>query len=100
MRPKKTRWIKCSDKERCFRPKCCGPSKLEGVVLTLDEFEAIRLSDFEQLYHVEAAKNMRISRPTFTRILASARKKLSDALVNVKAIKIKGGCCAQSKKED
>ncbi|NLE64760.1 MAG: DUF134 domain-containing protein, partial [Elusimicrobia bacterium] len=47
MRPKKTRWVKCLPGERCFRPKCKKPGELEGVTLTLDEFEAIRLADLE-----------------------------------------------------
>jgi len=68
-------------------------SKLEGVYLTLDEFEAIRLIHVEGLMQEEAARRMHISRPTFTRILGSARNKIADALVNVKAIRIEGGCC-------
>lgn len=93
MRPKKTRWVKCLPGERCFMPKCKPLNKLEGVCLTVDEFEAVRLSDLEQLYHVDAAKKMKVSRPTFSRIVASAHNKIADALVNVKAIKIEGGCC-------
>ncbi|MFA5261488.1 MAG: DUF134 domain-containing protein [Candidatus Omnitrophota bacterium] len=93
MRPKKTRWIKCEPGERCFRPLCKPVNKLEGVYLTLDELEAIRLADFEKMEHLEAARRMRISRPTFSRILSSARSKVADGLVNIKAIKIEGGCC-------
>ena len=93
MRPKKTRWIKCSPGERCFRPKCRPEGILEGVILTLDEFEALRLADLDKLYHDEAAKKMKVSRSTFSRIVSSARQKVADALVNIKAIKIEGGCC-------
>ncbi|MBF0384425.1 MAG: DUF134 domain-containing protein [Candidatus Omnitrophica bacterium] len=93
MRPKKTRWVKCEPGERCFRPRCKPLNKVEGVFLTLDEFEAIRLADFEQLQQIDAAKMMRISRPTFSRILSSAHNKIADGLVNIKAIKIEGGCC-------
>jgi len=93
MRPKKIRWIKCLPSERCFKP-CCKPSrKLEAVSLSLDEFEAIRLSCFEGLKQEDAAKRMKVSRPTFSRIETSAHKKIADALVNIKAIKIEGGCC-------
>ena len=49
MRPKKTRWVKCEPGEKCFQPQCKPLSKLKGVVLTIDEFEAIRLSDLEGL---------------------------------------------------
>lgn len=93
MRPKKTRWVKCEPGERCFKPRCRPLSKLEGVSLSLDEFEAIRLADFEELKQVDAARLMHVSRPTFSRIIASARKKVADGLVNIKAIKIEGGCC-------
>ena len=93
MRPKKTRWIKCMPGERCFRPQCGSLKQLKGVYLTLDEFEAVRLSDVEGLKQAEAAKKIKVSRPTFSRILTSAHKKIGDALVNVKAIKIEGGSC-------
>lgn len=93
MRPKKIRWVKCVPDERCFKPLCRPLSKLESVYLTIDEFEAIRLADLEKLQQEAAAKKMRISRPTFSRIVASARKKIADCLVNIKAIRIEGGCC-------
>jgi len=93
VRPKKTRWVRCEPGERCFRPLCKPLKKLEGVYLTLDEFEAVRLAHLEELKQVDAAKMMRISRPTFSRIISSAHKKIADALVNIKAIKIEGGCC-------
>jgi predicted DNA-binding protein (UPF0251 family) len=93
LRPKKTRWVRCEPNERCFRPQCKPLSKLKGVFLTLDEFEAIRLAHLEGLKQQEAARKMRISRPTFTRIISSANSKIGDALVNIKAIRIEGGCC-------
>ena len=93
MRPKKTRWIKCDPGERCFRPQCVPLSKLDGVFVTVDEFEAVRLADVEGLKQEDAAKRMKISRPTFSRIIASAHSKIGDALVSIKAIKIEGGCC-------
>ena len=93
MRPKKTRWIKCEPGERCFRPQCKPLNKLEGVNMTLDEFEAIRLSYLEGLEQEEAAKFMKVHRSTVSRILDSAHKKIADALVNIKAIRIEGGCC-------
>jgi len=61
------------------------------VVLTVDEYESIRLSDDENLKQEEAAARMNISRPTFTRLIDSARKKIADAMVNGKIIRIKGG---------
>ncbi len=93
MRPKKTRWIKCVPGERCFKPLCKPLDKLEDVYLTLDEFEAVRLACLEGLKQIDAAKRLKISRPTFSRILTSAQNKIADGLVNIKAIRIEGGCC-------
>jgi len=93
MRPKKTRWIKCLPGERCFKPRCKPLDKLKAVSLNLDEFEAIRLSCLEGFKQEDAAKKMKVSRPTFSRIETSAHKKIADALVNIKVIKIEGGCC-------
>lgn len=93
MRPKKTRWVKCLPGERCFRPQCRPSNKLKGVILTIDEFEAMRLACLEGMKQEEAARLMKISRPTFSRIVTSACQKVADAFVNIKAIKIEGGCC-------
>jgi len=68
-------------------------SELDGVVLSIDEFEAMRLACLLEMKQEDAAKLMKISRPTFSRIVASACKKVTDALVNIKAIRIEGGCC-------
>ena len=95
MRPKKTRWVRCEPGERCFRPKCKPHIELEGVILSLDEFEAVRLTDWEGLDQVDVAKKMNVHRSTVSRILASARRKIADALTNIKAIKVEGGCCAR-----
>ena len=98
MRPKKTRWVKCVPAERCFKPLCKPLNKLEGVYLSLDEFEAVRLACLEGLKQLAASKLMKVSRPTFSRILTSAHKKIADGLVNIKAIRIEGGCCEIIKK--
>jgi len=93
MRPKKTRWVKCEPGERCFRPQCKPLSKVKGICLTIDEFEAIRLSDLEELTQVQVATHMRVHRSTVSRIITSAHKKIADAFVNIKAVRIEGGCC-------
>jgi predicted DNA-binding protein (UPF0251 family) len=64
---------------------------LDEVVMTLDEFEALRLADLEKLYQARAAERMRVSRPTFSRIIDSARAKVADALVHGKSLRIQGG---------
>ena len=74
-----------------FRPERAHPSQLEEITLTLDELEAIRLADLEGLYQEEAAERMGISRPTFGRILDAARRKVAEAIVLGKALKIEGG---------
>lgn len=93
MRPKKTRWVKCDPGERVFYPKTMSRDKGKCIVLSLDEFEAIRLLDYEGLSQVQASLQMRVHRSTVSRIAASARKKLMHALVKIKPIKIEGGCC-------
>lgn len=93
MRPKKIRWIKCAPNERCFRPQCTPLKKLQGVNLALDEFEAIRLADLEKLSQLQVAKRMKVHRSTISRILDCAHQKIADALVNIKAVRIEGGCC-------
>jgi len=64
---------------------------LEESVLTVDEFEAVRLKDLEGMEQEKCAKKMDISQPTFHRLVLSARKKIADAIVYGKAIKIVGG---------
>ncbi len=59
--------------------------------MTLDELEALRLTDLDGLYQQEAAKRLHVSRPTFGRIVDSAHSKVADALVNGKALRIEGG---------
>ena len=63
----------------------------EVVILLMEEYEAIRLMDYEMLNQVTAAKMMNVSRPTFTRIYDSARKKISKALVLSLKLEIGGG---------
>ena len=90
------------------RPQCCrriagrpiasvfhpegipAPGRIE-IVLSLDEFEAIRLADLEGLYQEQAAERMSVSRPTFGRILAAAHRKVAEALAHGKTLKIEGG---------
>jgi hypothetical protein len=61
------------------------------VHLKADEFESVRLSDLEGLYQEEAARRMRVSRQTFGNIISAAHKKIADAIVHGKAIRVEGG---------
>jgi predicted DNA-binding protein (UPF0251 family) len=74
-----------------FKPAGIPLRVLEEVRLTVEEAEAIRLKDMEGLEQEEGAEKMSISRPTFQRILSSARQKVAHALLNGKAIRIEGG---------
>jgi len=71
-----------------FKPRKVPLNSLEEVCLNVCEVEAIRLADFEGMYQENASKEMEVSRQTFGNIINSARKKLADALINGKAIKI------------
>lgn len=82
------RRIRGSFNHICFKPCGMPTHTLENVELSKDEMEAIRLADFQGLYHEEAANKMEVSRPTFGRILNTARKKIADALINGKTIEI------------
>jgi predicted DNA-binding protein (UPF0251 family) len=74
-----------------FKPAGTPMRELEEVQLTMEEAEAIRLKDLEGLEQEPAAEKMNVSRPTFQRVLASARQKVADALLNGKGIRITGG---------
>ncbi|MCK4964140.1 MAG: DUF134 domain-containing protein, partial [Dehalococcoidia bacterium] len=74
-----------------FKPAGIPLRHLDEVRLSIEEAEAIRLKDLECLDQEECAQRMQISRPTFHRVLGAARKKLADALLNGKAIRIEGG---------
>lgn len=90
-RPKCTREIEEPPEATWFKPTGIPMKDLEEVVLTLDEIEAIRLADAEGLYQEQVAEQMKVSRPTVGRILASARQKIAEALVQGKAIRMEGG---------
>ena len=87
-RPKKCRCVNCCPDSSYFKPRGIPFVNLEEVFLNLDELEAIRLADLEGLYHEDAAVKMDVSRATFGRILVAARRKVAEAIVNGKALKI------------
>ena len=90
-RPKRCRLVGCDPGARYFKPRGIPMGDLEDVTVTVDELEAIRLADLEGLYQEEAAKKMDVSRQTFGRIVETAHRKIAEALVNGKALKIEGG---------
>lgn len=87
-RPRLCRRINFSPNVRYFKPQGIPLRELDEVELTLEELEALRLKNIEGLEQTEACKKMKTSQSTFQRILSSAYKKITEALVEGKAIKI------------
>lgn len=99
-RPQKCRCICSFPKTTCFEP--AGGEAQESVILGYDEYETLRLLDYEKFSQEQCAKRMNVSRPTVTRMYEIARQKIADALVNGKRILISGGdvfLCPQMKPE-
>jgi len=90
-RPPCRRRVEGSPAAPVFKPAGIPAREIEEVVLTLDEFEAVRLADLEGLYQETASERMGVSRSTFSRIVDAAHRKIADAVVNGKALKIEGG---------
>jgi len=87
-RPCIRRRIRGNPSSHYFKPAGIPKRKLEESLLSEDEFEAIRLIDYENLPQEKAASRMQISQPTLSRILKSARNKLAEAIIKGKVIKI------------
>jgi predicted DNA-binding protein (UPF0251 family) len=90
-RPCKNRFISGWPGSVVYKPAGIPARTLDWLSLGLDEFETIRLLDYQGLDQEKVAELMGISRPTVTRIYASARKKIAEALTEGKAICIEGG---------
>ena len=88
-RPKKPRFVTNYPIPAAFVPQ--GVPVSGDVFLTVEELEAIRLSDFEDMDQATAAKMMAVSRQTYGRVLAEARSIVAEAIVTGKALKIQGG---------
>ena len=90
-RPRRIKRIFFDPETTYFKPTGILMKNLKESILTKDELESIRLIDLEQIGQKKAAKQMKISQPTLSRLLTSAREKIADALINAKAIRIQGG---------
>ncbi len=99
VRPRKLRFIGKKPEVKIFKPAGIPFRDIENITLTLDEYEALRLCDYEGLDHAEAAELMNISRPTFTRLIEKARNKIATAIIEGKAITVEGGNVAFQKRE-
>ena len=90
-RPIKWRRVAFIPETTYFKPAGIPMRVLEEVRLSVEEAEAVRLKDLEGLEQEQGAEKMNISRPTFQRVLVSARQKIAEALLKGKAIRIEGG---------
>ncbi len=90
--PRRRKFRNCRrlDKDRNFKPSGIPRAELEKVILDLDEFEAVRLCDYDDLNQIEAGEVLGVSRGTVQRLLISGRKKIVDALLHSKELIIKG----------
>lgn len=90
-RPKNNRTVLNPPIMEGFKPFGIPMSNLEPVILLYEEYESIRLNDYEGLTQEQASIKMGVSRPTFTRIYEKARRNIAHAFVEGKAIFIEGG---------
>ena len=95
-RPKCCRRVAGEPPCQIFKPAGVPLTELTEVTLTLDEVEALRLADLDGLYQEQAGERMNISRATFGRIVEQARRKVADALLHGKALRLEGGTVAMS----
>lgn len=91
VRPQKDRFVAFNPHTSYFKPRGIPLLDLDEVRLTVDEREALRLSDLIGLSQQEAGRRMGVSRATFGRIIQRARRAVADAIINGKAINIEGG---------
>jgi len=94
-RPRIPRCIRFSPNVYFFKPQGIPLRMLEEVVLLPDELEALKLYEVDGLEQTQAAKKMKISQPTFARLLDSATKKIAEAIIKGKAIKIEKNVISQ-----
>ncbi len=90
-RPRKCRRISLSPVSRFYKPQGVPVRQLRVVCLKEEELEALSLADIKEMDHESAAALMNVSRSTFSRILAEARKAVATALVEGAALRIEGG---------
>ncbi len=95
-RPPKQRCIACQPVAGYFKPRGIPLATLDEVTLALDEIEALRLADLESLRQDEIGQRMGVSRQTVSNLLARARRKVADALLNGKALHIEQNRPAES----
>ncbi len=90
-RPFKKKIVEFDPKFTYFKPPGIPLKSIKEIIISFEEFEAMRLKDYEGLSQVESAKKMNIHQSTFQRLLTRARNKILSAFINGYAIKIEGG---------
>lgn len=90
-RKKKRRQVQQLPPASLFKPAGVPARGLGSAVLSLDEYEALRLADYEGLKQEDVAERLGVSRPTVSRILASARRTVATAFVEGRTLVIEGG---------
>jgi predicted DNA-binding protein (UPF0251 family) len=90
-RKKRRRTVTKEPPVSVFKPAGIPAKELDEILITIDEFEAIKLADFENLSQRDASSIMKVSQPTFNRILSSARSKIAEGLVQGSVLRIEGG---------
>lgn len=90
-RPRKGRRVCCLPGNNIFGPLTKTKLEPKIVVMTVEEYETIRLIDYEGLMQEECGKQMKVARTTVQRIYNDARRKLASVLVNGDILKIEGG---------
>ena len=81
-RPRRPRHIRFNPDTTYFKPRGVPLRSLHEITLRADEVEALRLYNLKELSQTESAEQMKISQPTLSRLLTSARNKIADALIN------------------
>lgn len=98
-RPPKCRRVEQLPEFTFFKPAGIPKAELPEIQLTVEELEAVRLRDLEDLEYEECAQRMSVSRPTFHRVIVAARKKIAEALVKGSALRVTGGNFSLAKYE-
>lgn len=90
-RPHKERLVEKMPPVTYYKPVSRVECNLEEMILTVEEMEALRLSDIEKLDQIAASEKMEVSSPTFNRIINTAHQKIALALWEGRAIRVSGG---------
>lgn len=90
-RPRNNSKIQIPPRIKGFNPQGYYAKPSKAIILNIEEYEVIRLLDYENLSQLEASKIIEISRPSLTRIYDRARKKIAQALIEARPIRIEGG---------